>query len=426
MTLEIIPLHSILIPEGRQRQHFDPEKLNELADSIASIGLLHPPILRNGSDTLVAGERRLRALSLLEERNTPHICAGTEVPPGHAAILRLAELDPLRLREAELEENIRRVDLTWQEREQAIADLHALRLEQTDGIQTYKATAAEVLGREPIGSEPTSLVRNATIIAQHLSDPDVAKAKSEKEAMKIITKKAERDLRNMLAEQFGATATSDNAVLENIDAVAGLRALDDETIDIILSDPPYGIGANTFGDQSDIAHNYDDSYETWIGLMDALATESYRVAKPQAHAYIFCDPRHFSYLADIFAKANWSVWSVPLIWDKGNGILPRPDHGPRRCYESILFANKGDRTTNAVYSDVIRIAPDAVRQHAAQKPVALYADLLRRSAVPGDTVLDPFSGSGTIFPAARQASCKAIGFELDPASYAIGLGRINE
>jgi site-specific DNA-methyltransferase (adenine-specific) len=78
-----------------------------------------------------------------------------------------------------------------------------------------------------------------------------------------------------------------------------------------------------------------------------------------------------------------------------------------------------------VYSDVIRVAAESRKEHAAQKPVSLYVDLLRRSILPGDTVLDPFAGSGTVFPAAKEVACKAIGFELDPASYAIGLGRIS-
>jgi site-specific DNA-methyltransferase (adenine-specific) len=62
--------------------------------------------------------------------------------------------------------------------------------------------------------------------------------------------------------------------------------------------------------------------------------------------------------------------------------------------------------------------------HAAQKPVALLEDLLRRSALPGNVVCDPFCGSGSIFPAAHALKCRAVGVELDPASYGISVQRI--
>ena len=423
--MEYLNLNEITIPEGRHRAFFDEEKIEELASSISTLGNIHPPVLRNDTNILIAGERRLRAITLLAMEGTGYECNGSYIPAGQIAILRLGDLTDIEHREAELAENILREDLSWQERDCAIADLHQLRLQQSGGVQTLKQTAEEILGREAVGAEPTKLVRNASIIAEYLDDPEVAKAKSSEEAMKIITKKAERQLRETLAKQFGNTvSSSEGATLTNIDAILGMKELKNESIDIILTDPPYGIDAQSFGTQADLSHLYDDSFDTWDKLMRNFALEAYRTTKPEAHCYIFCDLRNFPSLSTIFTDIGFSVWGTPLIWDKGNGMLPRPNHGPRRCYEAILFANKGDKPTVAVYSDVIRIPAATGKQHAAQKPVALFADLLRRSSLPGDTILDPFSGSGTIFPAAKEVSCKAIGFELDPASYTIGLGRI--
>jgi DNA modification methylase len=62
--------------------------------------------------------------------------------------------------------------------------------------------------------------------------------------------------------------------------------------------------------------------------------------------------------------------------------------------------------------------------HGAQKPVSLYSDLLKRSTRPGDRVLDPFCGTGTIFPAAHPLKVAATGIELEPAYYGIGVKRI--
>ena len=79
---------------------------------------------------------------------------------------------------------------------------------------------------------------------------------------------------------------------------------------------------------------------------------------------------------------------------------------------------------NKIAPDLVSFNPDSNLGHNAQKPVALFEDLLRRSVSPGDLVLDPFAGSGTIFPAAHNLKCKATGIELDSASYGICLKRL--
>jgi DNA modification methylase len=64
--------------------------------------------------------------------------------------------------------------------------------------------------------------------------------------------------------------------------------------------------------------------------------------------------------------------------------------------------------------------------HPAQKPVALYTDLLRRSCNPGDRVLDPFAGTGTIFPAAHSLKIFATGVEKNQSAYGIAVRRLKE
>jgi site-specific DNA-methyltransferase (adenine-specific) len=123
---------------------------------------------------------------------------------------------------------------------------------------------------------------------------------------------------------------------------------------------------------------------------------------------------------------GWRVFNTPLIWVKSGGMLPLPEHGPRRTYECILYAFRGDRKVTAVYNDVIVISPERETPHPAQKPMLLYYNLLMRSVRPGDKVLDPFCGSGTIFAAANKLQLTATGIELNPAFYALAVGRIKE
>ena len=90
----------------------------------------------------------------------------------------------------------------------------------------------------------------------------------------------------------------------------------------------------------------------------------------------------------------------------------------------ILYAIKGKKKTNAIYPDVITTMADPGLTHGAQKPVALYSDLLKRSVRAGDRVLDSFAGSGTIFPAAHQFKCVAVGLEMNPEYFALCHRRI--
>ena len=104
-----VPVTSIKVSPERQRK--DVKDVDKLADSISRIGLLHPIVVTRDNE-LVAGERRFRAFQLLKE----------ELIPVHY----LDELNPTEARLIELEENVKRVDLTWKESCLAILDYHEL------------------------------------------------------------------------------------------------------------------------------------------------------------------------------------------------------------------------------------------------------------------------------------------------------------
>lgn len=406
--MKTIQLDDIIIT-NRQRREFNEGELTSLANSISKKGILHAVVLQNDGRTLVAGERRCRAVSMLTELFTSISYDGGSVPEGHIPFVTLDELSEDDLVEAELEENILRSDLTWQEEANAIDKLHQLRVKQSSGAQTLKATAEELLGTANVGAAPQK-VRDSIIINEHLADPDVAKAKSPKEAMKIIKKKAEQKLTDSLAANFNITDTPH--VFNCGDFRDFVHFIPTSSVDVILTDPPYGIGADSFGDQADAAHTYNDTPEYFEEIIDAFVIEASRVAKEKAHLYAFCDPRNFDSIAEKIRAHGWTVWSTPLIWDKGNGMLPQPDYGPRRNYESIVYAYRGGKHVTAVYGDVLNVAGLQAPKYGAQKPVEVYENLLRRSCKPGDTVWDAFVGAGPIFPAANRVGVRVVGTEM--------------
>lgn len=426
--MKLIPFDKLSIPEYRMRREFDPAKLSDLADSIKSKGLMHPLVVaeESGGYRLVAGERRSKAITLLNNSKTNFMCNNELVPPGYFPVTLLSDLSPIELLEAEFEENVIRADLTWQEHTLATAALSELRKQQAQSAGetfTIRSVASEIAGHEAQGSEITK-VSNAVIVAQHLADPEVAKAKSQKEALKIIQKKAEASHREVLAQTFDLSKTPHTALKGS--ALELASSLPNATFDVILTDPPYGIDADKFGSMADVTHQYKDDFDYALKCYQMVAREGFRVCKDSAHAYVFLDPRYFDKISLEFALAGWEVWPVPLIWNKGNGMLPRPEHGPRRTYEAILYAIKGGKKVAKVMPDVLNYALLTEKDHGAQKPVPLYVDLLSRSTVPGDKVIDFFSGSGTIFPACNKLRLVATGVEINETYYNLGVTRLDE
>lgn len=441
--MRFVPISQVLIKPDRQRQEFDPSALQDLVTSIEERGLLHPPVLRDESGvwTLVAGERRMKAIAQIWELGGSFRCDNQEVPAGEMPFTNLGDLSDLEAEEAELDENLKRKDLTWQEHAAAVARLHRLRqgqqvekavkLQTPLVAQTYADTALELLGKSEGAYQDQ--IRKEIIVSKHLANPAIAKAKSADEAFKILKKQEESAKNVELARTVGASFNADLHTLLNVDCLDYMTTAADlpeaEKFDVILTDPPYGMGADNFGDAggklTGIEHRYDDSPEHFTKLMTAWSKLSYNVVKAQAHAYVFCDIDKFHELKALMQAAGWYVFRTPLINHKMNsGRVPLPDQGPRRQYEIILYAIKGKKQTTHIYPDVISTSADENFSHGAQKPVALYQNLLQRSVRPGDRVLDTFAGSGTIFEAANGFKCSATGTELNPEYFGMCLARI--
>ncbi|TXH42232.1 MAG: hypothetical protein E6Q97_36150 [Desulfurellales bacterium] len=436
--MKLIPIDSLIVKPNRQRREFDLGLLNELGSSIQRIGLLMAPVCRaeQEGNVLVAGERRLRAIKDIYDLGGTIRYAGVEVPAGMVPVISLGDLSPLEAEEAELEENIRRTDLTWVERAEATSRLAALRTKQAMAADKPLPTVAEIAREvrdippeQPVVGDQHTSIRNEIIVARHLADPEVRAAPSLKEAMKILKKREEQQKNTDLAALIGPTFTSQSHRLEQAEAVQWLLAAAPEQWDIILTDPPYGMGADEFGDSGQgvaaEAHFYDDSYEAWKELMLELPAALYRAAQPAAHAYLFCDVDRYHELKLYMENAGWKVHRTPLIWHNTSGYrAPWPSQGPQRQYELILYAVKGDKPVTKVAKDVLIYARDKNLGHPAQKPVDLLEDLLRRSSTPASKVLDCCAGSGATIEAAHRLKIPCTALEKLPQAYGVAVTRL--
>lgn len=436
MSFKAIPLAEIQIAPNRQRKEFDAQAIQDLVDSFDRNGQLQPIVIRrvNGNPQLVAGERRLRAATDHYQLGGKLRVGPTELPLGTIAALDLAEMDPIDAFEAELEENIRRVDLSWQERAEATSKLLDLRTQQATRSGIDPPTIAQIAQElHPDASESHAFqtARTDVLVAKHLNDPDVQKASTAKEALKVIKRKEENRKNAALGESVGATFSSKDHTLRCGNCLNELNAWSEASFDVILTDPPYGIDAQEFNDsggKTPGGHFYDDSFDSWISVISGVLPQFERVSKLQSHLYIFCDIGNFITLKDMVSKfTTFTPFRTPLIWYNPGAIrAPWPDKGPQRKYQCCLYAVKGGKPTLRLAPDLVQFPSDPNLGHPAQKPVDLLRDFLSRSARPGDTVLDPFCGSGSIFPAAHALKIRATGIEMDEAAYGLAVKRLGE
>jgi len=219
----LIPLSSIRISPDRQRRTFDEETLQELVTSISETpyGLQHPIVVRQTPEgtLLVAGERRLRAISQVYALGGHIRHAGNEIESGLVPVVDLGELDPIDAYEAELEENIRRADLSMLEQAKATARLFELRTLQA-GRDGRPSPSTGDIAREifdiPLDVPPSALggrrdtIKAQLMVAKHAHLPGVASAPTLKEAVKIIKKSEDSAANALLAEAVGKAFSLDD------------------------------------------------------------------------------------------------------------------------------------------------------------------------------------------------------------------------
>lgn len=422
MNVEFLRTDAIQILDTRQRKTVSEDHIKSLALDIMENGLIHPPTVTH-DNILVAGFCRLTAVRAL---TGDFKFGGTIVPRGHIPVIRLDQartaLDLFRI---EFAENEKRANLTPVERSAALAHLHrnleAMAKEKGEAWSMQK-TAAEVVKLEGGDAPPSRQndvageVSDALIIDSFKDDPDVASAPTKAAAVKIAKKKMEEQFSQML----GAMSMQEAEGKEVDDTYRVFRGdfrdfpLEEGAYAGIICDPPYGIGADSFGDQSyATGHQYKDDEANALEVARAILLRGFTAVQPGGHCYLFCDIRRWSELKNLAEKAGWYVWPTPLIWDKGMGHAPQPGYFSRQ-YEAILFCMKGaTRRLTKTSPDVIRIPAQRDKIHAAQKPVDLYVHLMRLSFLPGERVVDFTTGSGTIFKAAAEAGLRADGWEKD-------------
>jgi site-specific DNA-methyltransferase (adenine-specific) len=174
-----------------------------------------------------------------------------------------------------------------------------------------------------------------------------------------------------------------------------LAKLPDECVDLVLTDPPYGIDyqSNRRVAREKLPKFANDIDLSWV---DDWVDQVHRLLKNDRHFYCFTRfdmyPLFFNSISRRFKVKNCLIW---VKNNHGSGDL-NGSYAPQ-C-EMVIFAVKGKRDLNGPReADVLHCdnVPSAARHHATQKPVELLRQLIEKSTEPGEVVLDPFAGVGS-------------------------------
>lgn len=220
----------------------------------------------------------------------------------------------------------------------------------------------------------------------------------------------------------------------NTDAIEWLKSLDNDSVDLIVSDPPYrvtqhghsglgGIFKTKVGEDKKLNGKLFEHNEVDV---NDYAGELYRVLKPDSHCYIMTNDRNLQNFMNVFTNIGFNFCKL-LIWDKQNKIT---NQYYMNQVEYILFMYKGrnKQINNCGTSNLISVnnVKNKTHNHPTEKPVELMEILIKNSTNEGDLVLDPFVGVGATPVACQNLKRNFIGCELDKVYYDTTMERLNE
>jgi site-specific DNA-methyltransferase (adenine-specific) len=217
-------------------------------------------------------------------------------------------------------------------------------------------------------------------------------------------------------------------VLERIDAIEWLRSLQDASVDLVVTDPPYESleKHRAIGTTTRLKHSKASSNDWFTIFPNArfpeLFREVFRVLRKNRHFYLFCDPETAFIVKPMAEQAGFKFWK-PLVWDKkkiGMG------YHYRSRYEFILFFEKGKRKVSDLGVPDIIEYPRIYNGYPTEKPAGVSEVLVRQSTVEGELVIDPFMGAGSVGVAALKLRRQFAGNDICAEAVEIAHRRLAE
>ena len=411
--LEIVelPIEKVIVINRFRKVFVDIDKL---AVSIEKQGLINPIIIDENLE-LIAGERRYKAHQHLGKATIK-------------CIIKIG-LSNVQKKEMELSENVDRNNFTYIEECLAIKLIHELRQEQygtaTKGHQSGGWTLANTA--DSLGKSVGSVTMDKQLAGYFEIYPQLTKEINKSSAHKLLKKLLLNEIEQKRADAAIKKGLS-RPDLINGNCIEEMSKIPSGSIDLIVTDPPYGIDLDKTDYWSGRVDVYKDNPHDVANLIDLAIREMFRVLKFNSHIYIFYPANKYQMTIDMLTRTGFKVFPFPMIWNKEGASYPGQQVMPMMSYETFLFAVKGDKKLNKDIMTILTVprVPHNQKIHPVERPIQLLRQLIEVSSDVGDTVFDPFAGSAVCLQAAYELNRKAIGIELDKAYYNLAVERLNK
>ena len=196
------------------------------------------------------------------------------------------------------------------------------------------------------------------------------------------------------------------------DCLKVLKEIPDKSVDLVLTDPPYGISQKSGGFKGkELEFGEWDEFSD--KQMEELLEEIVRMAR--GSVFMFCSAEQLSGIIKRFKEEGFLVRQ--LIWYKPTAFSMNADKMYMWATENVVWAKRSRALFNPRLKSNLFICntePNNTRQHRTQKPLELIKEFVIDSTKERDLVLDPFLGSGTTAVAAKQLNRNFIGIEINP------------
>jgi len=201
-----------------------------------------------------------------------------------------------------------------------------------------------------------------------------------------------------------------------MDCLEGLKLIPDNSVDLIVTDPPYGINYHSGHYKAGNPHKVIENDDTLFIPIDEL----WRVLKPSGAMFIF-----YSHKVPLIDKRVKNT----IIWVKNNWTAGDLNGDFGNQYESIAFLPKeGFKIRGKRWSNVWnfnRISPDKLK-HPTQKPTSIIRRIIKSASDEGDLIIDSFMGSGTTALVSKELNRNFIGFEINQEYVDIANKRLSQ
>ncbi len=434
---KLIPINEIFVPPRARVDYGDIVSLAKKVIATKGIKFNLPAVEEvEGRFVLLQGGRRLRAHELIVtgsesvwgDRNpTPETLQKYFHMPC-TILTNLTDEDRLRI---ELLENLDRKDFTWPEIATLVFAFHELMQKKFGKAKPGKGKdgwATRDTARE-LGLNPADVVYYLQLYEGIQHDPTL---KDIRQKSKAITK-----LKRSNIVMFSDMLEITDYNYEDIRIVCGdsknvLLTLSDESVDLVITDPPWGIGFEdrlTQERKDSLTTNYDTDYDT-MDTLEVLVS-CFNKMKPNTPLYMFYSayPKKALEGQNLLTTAGFNIELIPLIWYKKH-ILAHQSQETRHGlnYEIILYAWKGERPfLNESHRDVFEHqVAFANRIHGSEKPESLLVEIIKLHTQEGDMVLDPFGGSCKIADACKSSLRRCLVVELEDSLVKMATMRVRE